>query len=318
MAMLTWERKDGQRMVFHLQGLEASIGRDLGNLVRIESGYVSKRHAVVRLGPQGYTIADLNSSNSQRVSLSLLKDGDRIELGSEVLVFSNPVAGARPAPGPAMASSGRSPKLLVIVGAGALIILVFIVLIVIGRRAKPAPAATTTTPAVTQPAGAMDLNAPPTASQPDNFFAPPQPAGGGIGTEPPAVQTPAPAGTGQAAPDPAVDSQPLPSNDPMALYEMALAHVAGNRLVEARRLLRAAVSLDPNNASARQRLQQVEVAIQAQVDQRLAAGQRAFTYLRYDDAAIEFEQVMQMVPQTDPRYQQAAAGLRRARERLGR
>jgi hypothetical protein len=40
--------------------------------------------------------------------------------------------------------------------------------------------------------------------------------------------------------------------------------------------------------------------------------------LRFDDAAIEFEQVMQMVPPTDPRYQQAAAGLRRARERIAR
>ena len=94
MAMLTWERKDGQRMVFHLQGLEATVGRDVGNVIRLESGYVSKRHAVIRLGPQGYTITDLNSSNgtfvnSQRTSLSLLKDGDRIELGSEVLVFSN-------------------------------------------------------------------------------------------------------------------------------------------------------------------------------------------------------------------------------------
>ena len=104
----------------------------------------------------------------------------------------------------------------------------------------------------------------------------------------------------------------------MALYEMALAHVSGNRLVEARRLLRASVRLDPSNASAQQRLRQVDATIQIQADQHLAAGQRAFTYLRYDDAVIEFEQVMQMLPSTDSRYQQAAAGYRRAKERLGR
>jgi predicted Zn-dependent protease len=147
------------------------------------------------------------------------------------------------------------------------------------------------------------------------------PAGGLDGPQPPApaaAQPPAAAG-GLAAPaDPTIDSQPLPSNDPMALYEMALSHVAGNRLVEARRLLRASIRIDPGNASAQQRLRQVEAAIQVQADQHLAAAQRAFTYLRYDDAIIEFEQVMQMVPPNDPRYQQAAAGLRRARERLGR
>ena len=115
-----------------------------------------------------------------------------------------------------------------------------------------------------------------------------------------------------------VSQEPLPSHDPVALYEMALAHVKGDRLVEARRLLQGALRLDPNNGSTQQRLREVEATIQVRADQHMAAGQRAFTYLRFDDAIVEWEQVMSMVPATDPRYQQAAAGVRRARERLGR
>ena len=333
MAMLTWERKDGQRMVFHLQGIEATIGRDIGNVVRIESGYVSKRHAVVRLGPQGYSITDLNSSNgtfvnSQRVSLSLLKDGDRVELGSEVLVFANPVAGTPPGPPQTMAGSKRNPKVLILAGAGTIIVLLLFVLILVGSRAgKRRDTAATEPAAAPAPAAAApvmispDVNAPPTA-QPDTVFGGSAPAGGGFETAPPAGAEPPvaapPAGGAAAAQDSTIDNRPLPSNDPMALYEMALSHVAGNRLVEARRLLRASVRIDPGNASAQQRLRQVEATIQVQADQHMAAGQRAFTYLRFDDAAIEFEQVMQMVPPTDPRYQQAAAGLRRARERIAR
>jgi len=324
MAMLTWERKDGQRMVFHLQGLEATVGRDVGNLVRLESGYVSKRHAVIRLGPQGYTITDLNSSNgtfvnSQRISLSPVKDGDRIEFGSEVLVFANVPAGAHAGPPQGAAGPRRNSKLLMVAGAGALVVVLLLLLVVIGSRSgNRRPAASGAAPAVSQQA-APDVNAPPAAVPQENFFGaqPPAPLSG-LDAAPPAAVPPAAAGGSTAAADPTLDSQPLPSNDPMALYEMALAHVSGDRLVEARRLLRASVRIDPGNASAQQRLRQVDATIQMRADQHLAAAQRAFTYLRFDDAIIQFEQVMQMVPQTDPRYQQAAGGLRRAHERLGR
>lgn len=309
MATLTWERKDGQRMVFHLQGLETAIGRELGNPIRIESGYVSKRHAVVRLGQQGYTLADLNSSNGtfingQRTMLAVLKDGDRIELGSEVLVFSTGAAATRPA---APAPAKKSPVKLVIVGGGAVIVLLLIVLILMGGSAPPAeePA----TPAAGTTAAPPDFGGPPPAAAVD--------APGGF---PPAATDPTGVPPAMAAPPvgPATlpGGEPLPSNDPAALYEMALAHVKGKRYVEARRLLVGAQSLDPGNASVQQRLREVDATVQVLADQHLAAGQRAFQYLRYDDAIFEWEQVMSMVDAADTRYQQAAAGIRRARERL--
>lgn len=304
MATLTWERRDGQRMVFHLQAMETAIGRDLGNQIRIESGYVSKRHAVVRLGQQGYSIADLNSSNGtsvngQRATLALLKDGDRIELGAEVLTFSNPVAGVQPGAD----TPSRKPLMIAVIGGGGVLIILVLLLIIGGGSSSP-PAGPSQGPSAAPTATGTAAPGPVTGQQP-------APA-------PPVQQAPAfpPVGAPGEGAAPAVTG-PLPSNDPAALYEMAMAHVKGRRFVEARRLLQAALQFDPGNASAQQRLREVDATIQMEADQHMAAGQRAFTYLRYEDAIFEWEQVISTIAPADPRYQQAAAGIRRARERLG-
>lgn len=317
MPTLTWERRDGQRMVFHLQAIETTIGRELGNPVRIESGYVSNRHAVIRLGQQGYTVADLNSSNGttvngQRVTSAVLKDGDRIELGAEVLVFSNPVAGAAPA---SRGSSGRKPLVLAVAGGGTIILLVLVLLVAFGGspRTPSGPALDTDTvnPGAVDSPPAADPGfrtpsfdaTPPAGAPPASTSAP---AGGGLATAPTV------AGVGTIA------GEALPSQDPAALYEMALSHVRGKRLVEARRLLEAALRLNPNDPSIQQRLREVDATIQATVDQHLSAGQRFFVYLRYQDAILEWEQVLSLTVPSDSRYQQAAAGIQRARERLSR
>lgn len=280
-------------MVFQLQAIETAIGRDAGNPIRIESTYVSKRHAVVRVDQQGYTIADLGSSNGtvvngRRVPAAALNDGDRIELGSEVLIFSNPGVGARAPARPA--SSGRRGVLL---GVGGLVVLAcgLVLLRLAGGPAAPAPA----DEGGATPAAQTPLSAPPLDARP---------------ASPPAQEASPPASPG-AAP-----VLPLPSSDPAALYEMAMAHVKGQRLLEARRLLQGALRLDPANASARDRLREVDGAISAAADRHMAAGERAFGYLRYEDAIREWEQVLAMVDPADPRSPQAAGGIRRARERL--
>ena len=317
MPTLTWERRDGQRMVFHLQAIETTIGRELGNPVRIESGYVSKRHAVIRLGQQGYTVADLSSSNGtnvngQRVTSAVLKDGDRIELGAEVLVFSNPMAGAPLASGD---SGGRKPLVLAVAGGGAIILIVLVLLVAFSGSPRPpsgpaagtgavSPGAADSTPAAEPVFSVPPLDATaPAGAPPVSTYAP---AGGGFATAPPL------AGVGTTG------VEALPSQDPAALSEMALSHVRGKRLVEARRLLEAALRLNPNDPSVQQRLREVDATIQATVDQHLSAGQRSFVYLRYQDAILEWEQVLSMTVPSDQRYQQAAAGIQRARERLGR
>jgi pSer/pThr/pTyr-binding forkhead associated (FHA) protein len=304
MPTLTWARQDGQRMVFNLEAIENTIGRELGNPVRIESGYVSKRHAVIRFGQQGYTIADMNSANGttvngQRVTSAVLKDGDRIGLGAEVLVFSNLVART---PAPSRGTSGRNPIVLAVIGGGITILLVLVLIVAFGgsSRTPSGPAANT----VPMDPGTMDA-AP--ASEP--------------GVNMPSLDVAPPVGAGPAPIVPGagtIAGEMLPSQDPAALYEMAWSHVRGKRLVEARRLLEAALRLSPNDPSIQQRLREVEATIVAPVDQHLSAGQRSFVYLRYQDAILEWEQVLSLTVPSDPRYQQAAAGIQRARERLSR
>lgn len=306
MPTLTWERRDGQRQVFLVHGIETVIGRDLGNPVQIESGYVSKRHAVIRLGAQGYTIADLNSSNGiaingQRVTTALLKDGDRIELGSEVLRFAGGVEGSqRQAP----ASSKR--KLMLLVAAGGGVILLLLLLVIVGSSPPEQAVAPPSTSGVPPAAPAIPSTPGPQGGAPS-----PDPARAPAAAPPADPQSPAarvvPAGDGG-----------LPSSDPVALYDMAMAHIKGGRLVEARRLLVATVTIDPRNTSAHQRLREVDATIPVLIDRYLANGQRAFTYLRYQDAINEWEQALSMTEPSDPRYEQAASGIRRARERLGR
>lgn len=295
MPTLTWERRGTHPLVFHLQGLETTIGREPGNTVRIDSPYVSKRHALIRLGQQGYTIADLDSSNGtmvngQRVRLAVLKDGDRIELGADTLVFSGLAAGVSAA---APARPKRSPVLLAVIGGAGLILVALILLIVFGGPTEEAASPAAGRPSAVPPA----WDPPPVADVP--------------------ATSPAAAGIPQPLPPAAADPA-LPSQDPQALYDMALAAVRGGRLLEARRLLDGSVRLDPNNASAQQRLREVDATIHATVEQGLAAGQRDFTYLRYADAILQWEQVLSLTDPSDPRHQQAAAGIQRARERMKR
>jgi hypothetical protein len=305
MATLTWERRDGQRMVFQLQAPEVTIGRGAGNVIRIESTYVSKHHAVVRLGPRGYTIADLNSSNGtlvngRNLTPAPLSDGDRLELGAEILIFSDPVAGARPAAVP----PSRKRGLILLAGGGGVLILGLVLLIIIGGApAREGPGASPAGSSTAPPAAAPGPVAAPAASPQPSVLPPAQSM---AGSTPPAAS---PAGAAEPA-------GPLPSNDPATLYEIAMSHVKGQRYLEARRLLQAAVRLDPGNVSAEERLRELDATIAMLADRHMSAGQRAFSYLRYDDAIREWEQVLSMVEPADPRAQQAADGIRRAKERL--
>lgn len=307
MATLTWQRQDGRSAVFQLQGLETLIGREPGVGIRLDSTYVSKRHAVIRLTQQGYVVADLNSSNGtfvngQRVSMAVLKDGDQLALGSEALAFANQTTGTAAAAGGAFGTASgakRRGPVIFLVGGGGVVVLLLIVLILAGRSGEEGTGATGnagTPDAISTPPGQVPTAAP--TYQPETY--------------------PPPSGSAPPAMPPTHSSIDVPAGaDANALYENAIVHVKGGRLVEARRLLQQAAALDPTNAMILQRLREVEATIQVRVDQHLANGTRAFTYLRYQDALIEWEQVIAMTEPSDPRYQQATAGMVRAKQRLG-
>jgi uncharacterized RDD family membrane protein YckC len=94
MAKLLVQESNGARE-FELVDLEINIGRELDNTLRLSDPSISRHHAVIRLGPAGYEIHDLESSNGvllngNRVPSAPLHDGDRITLGQMQLTFVDP------------------------------------------------------------------------------------------------------------------------------------------------------------------------------------------------------------------------------------
>jgi len=73
-------------------GEVTAIGRSGDNDIILDDPSVSRQHAKVRLEGQSFTIFDLGATNPTRVNgqeigKHQLVDGDRIEIGSVVLVF---------------------------------------------------------------------------------------------------------------------------------------------------------------------------------------------------------------------------------------
>ena len=85
------------------------IGRTRETVVWIDTGAVSRRHAVVRIADGAATIEDLGSKNGTYVgqraiqTATSLNDGDEIRLGSVLLVFR-----AFPAAGTTVTAAGSS------------------------------------------------------------------------------------------------------------------------------------------------------------------------------------------------------------------
>jgi predicted component of type VI protein secretion system len=82
---------DGKRVVVGPSG--ATIGRSRDCDIVLDDTGISRRHAEISPGAQGWTIADLGSTNGVRLNGRALRaaqplhTGDRVELGSTEIVF---------------------------------------------------------------------------------------------------------------------------------------------------------------------------------------------------------------------------------------
>ena len=82
---------DGRRLLVPPAG--GTIGRSRDCEIVLEDSGISRRHAEIRHGPDGWAIEDLGSTNGVRVNgrrvsgSQALSAGDRVELGSTEIVF---------------------------------------------------------------------------------------------------------------------------------------------------------------------------------------------------------------------------------------
>ena len=82
---------DGRRLPLPPRG--ATLGRSRDCDIVLDDTGISRRHAEIRPTPDGWTVADLGSTNGLQLngrtvrSAQLLQPGDRVELGSTEIVF---------------------------------------------------------------------------------------------------------------------------------------------------------------------------------------------------------------------------------------
>ncbi len=81
-----------EEQVFTLRPDTNTIGRSPKNEIELPFTEISRRHAEISLGPEGFRIVDLNSNNGifvngQKVKEHVLADGDTIQIGTQTLLF---------------------------------------------------------------------------------------------------------------------------------------------------------------------------------------------------------------------------------------
>jgi pSer/pThr/pTyr-binding forkhead associated (FHA) protein len=92
-ARLVWERSDGQRVEFPLDGEVFEVGRGEEAVIRIDEPLVSRCHARIERRGDGWVVADLDSTNFTRVNGERVRrecelaDGDELRFGRARCLF---------------------------------------------------------------------------------------------------------------------------------------------------------------------------------------------------------------------------------------
>ena len=82
----------GAPRAFTLELDETVFGRSLQANISIESGGISRKHAVVRRAGPEFSVTDLNSANGiylngVKTHSAILREGDTLQMGDVVFVF---------------------------------------------------------------------------------------------------------------------------------------------------------------------------------------------------------------------------------------
>lgn len=91
-GMLVVRRGPNAGSTFVLEGDVTTLGRHPDSDIFLDDVTVSRRHAVVRRGPDGYELADVGSLNGtyldhERVETAALQDMNEVQIGRFVLTF---------------------------------------------------------------------------------------------------------------------------------------------------------------------------------------------------------------------------------------
>src|SRR6185295_9557614 len=96
MAKITFQVLEGvdKGRVFRELPIPVTIGREEGNVLRLNDERISRFHAKVQVDNDDYILTDLESTNGTRVNgtvvqIRRLRFGDRVSLGRSLLLFGS-------------------------------------------------------------------------------------------------------------------------------------------------------------------------------------------------------------------------------------
>ena len=280
--VLKWRSATGREEEYAVShGRPATIGRDPDCTIPLDSRMVSKAHALVEFRDGDFTIQDLESANGTRVNgeptaLRVLEPGDRIEIGDVELTFVDAAADEGSAGGGGAAAAGGSKMVkLALTAIVTLVVMLGLLFTLIGGPGG-APTAPARVEEALAPASA-ELVASLRAAAPASV----------VVKE--VVQSATVAGTPPA----------------QALHEEGRLRLESQRWRDAALLLAAAAARDAANTTAQSAFADAAAHLDRAASKALAAAEGADYGMRYDDALLHADEVLQLVDRQDPRYGRA-------------
>jgi pSer/pThr/pTyr-binding forkhead associated (FHA) protein len=294
---LRWERSRGSAIEYAVwPERPVTIGREPINTVPIDSPFVSKAHAIFQYSNGHYVLEDLGSANGTRVngaaiSTAVVQIGDVIEIGDERLVFIDRAAETSPQ----SQGLGKNAKLAMAAG-GTMLVLVLVFALLLASAPSSGGGTEAETSAGTAAAAAGGGSA--------------QATGGATAAVPVVVAT-----DSELTREAVRRAQAGGVNPVDVLVDEGMLHFSAGRLREAAELLGAALLRDQKNEMIRGRLDTVKRRLTTLIERHIAEAERAASQLQFDNAAAEWEQVLLLTDNRDPRRSRAEAGIKQARVR---